>query len=191
MQEFVGIARIIKTRGLKGEVKAQLLTDFPDRFAQRETLKIQGAGQVHWVRLDSYWFQKHQVILKFQGRDRPEQVEELIGGEVQIRQEQRAKLPEGTYFDSDLAGCSVRENAEVLGTVREIFKPSPNVTNLVVIGLGGEEIMIPLVYDFIQEVDIDRQVIHVSLPAGLKDVAARPTRQRKRKVARRISKHAD
>ena len=143
MQEFVGIARIVKARGLKGEVKAELLTDFPDRFAEREKLRIQRDDRIYWVRLDSHWFQRHQVVLKFSGRDRPEQVEELIGGEVQIRQEERVELPAGTYYDSDLAGCAVEENARLVGTVQEVFKPGPDVTNLVVTGVGGEEIMIP------------------------------------------------
>ena len=32
MEELIAIARIVKTRGIKGEVVAELLTDFPERF---------------------------------------------------------------------------------------------------------------------------------------------------------------
>ncbi len=190
MREFVGIARIVKARGLKGEVKAELLTDFPERFAERERLRIQRDERVYWVRLDSYWFHNQQIILKFSGRDRPEQVEELIGGAVQITQEERVELPAGTYYDSDLAGCTVKENAQLVGTVKEVFKPGPDVTNLVVTGVQGEEIMIPMVDKFIREVDIERRVIRVSLPPSLKDVATPPARPKKPKIPRPTPKHA-
>ena len=32
MEDLVAIAKVAKTRGLRGEVIAELLTDFPERF---------------------------------------------------------------------------------------------------------------------------------------------------------------
>ena len=36
MEELVAIAKIVKTRGLRGETVAELLTDFPERFENLE-----------------------------------------------------------------------------------------------------------------------------------------------------------
>jgi 16S rRNA processing protein RimM len=165
--QFASIARIVRKRGVRGEVAAELLTDFPERFSSLDEVRIFDGEKEYWEEIEKHWFQKNRVILKFRGRDRPEEVEELIGGDVQVSQDQRVSLPQDSYYHSDLIGCEVIENEEVLGGVTGILETGAAGCNLVVTKADGEEFMVPMVRKFVLEVDVGRKVIQVSLPSGL------------------------
>jgi 16S rRNA processing protein RimM len=167
LDEFASIARIVKRRGLRGEVAAELLTDFPERFSSLDEVRILNGEKEYWEEIEKHWFQKNRVILKFRGRDRPEEVAELIGGDVQVSQDQRVSLPQDSYYHSDLIGCQVMENEEVLGGVTGILETGAAGCNLVVTRADGEEFMVPLVRKFVLEVDVGKKVIQVNLPSGL------------------------
>ena len=167
MTGFVSIARIVKKRGIRGEVTAELLTDFPERFASLNKVHIDNAGRRYREELERYWFHKHRIVLKFRGRDRPEKVQELVGGELQVPEEDRYEIPEDSYYYSDLIGCEVVENEKLLGMVSEIFETDGIGSHLVVKTEIGGEFMIPLVREFFREVDVKDEIIKVSLPEGL------------------------
>ncbi len=98
---FVSIARIVKPRGIRGEVVAELLTDFPDRFSTVRQVRIFQASQVYNEELEQHWFHSGRVVLKFKGRSSPEEVQELIGGDVQVPESERYSLPQVFYYLSD------------------------------------------------------------------------------------------
>src|SRR5215472_10412308 len=112
-QQFVTVARILGPRGRKGEIAAELLTDFPDRLKDRKELFLAGDSRApRRVLLRSFWVdQNHpgQGVLHFEGVDSIDQAERLRGLEVRIPWEERAVLPAGSYFVSDLIGCSMFE----------------------------------------------------------------------------------
>jgi len=167
LAQFSSIARIVKRRGVRGEVAAELLTDFPERFSSLDEVRIFNGEKEYWEKIEKHWFHKNRVILKFRGRDRPEEVEELIGGDVQVSEDQRVSLPQDNYYHSDLIGCQVLEDEEVLGGVTGIFETGAAGCNLVVTRADGREFMVPLVREFVLKVDVEKKVIQVNLPSGL------------------------
>lgn len=169
MDQFVSIARIIKTRGIRGEVAAEVLSDFPERFSSLGRVYLSSGSLGVWEELEHHWFHRQRVILKFKGRDRPHEVEDLIGYEVQVPLSERVDLPADTFFDSDLIGCQVYESGELLGTVSSVLKVSE--TSTLVVSTGEDtEFMIPLIRQFVSEVDIDSKAVHVQLPPGMVDL---------------------
>ncbi len=172
MEHFVGIARIVKTRGIRGEVSAELLTDFPERFASVGQVRILCSENQYWEDLERYWFHQERIILKFRDRDLPDAVQELVGGEVQIPEDQRVSLPEGSYYDSDLIGCRVLEGEELLGKVFRILRMGAEMSNLVIVGEKGQELMVPLVQKMITRIDVQQKLIQVKLPPGLVELAS-------------------
>jgi len=164
---FVSVAHIIKTRGVKGEVVADLLTDFPKRFASVRSVRILRGDQVFEETLEKHWFHRGRVILKFQGRETPETAAPLVGGYVQVPEEERFVPPRNTYYHSDLIGCQVEEDGQVLGVVTGIFESGPDHANLVVETRGGNEVMIPLVKQFVKKVDIGGKIIRIKSLPGL------------------------
>ncbi len=178
------IARIVKTRGVRGEVAAVLLTDFPARFDQISGVRILCGGIGHTKELEWHWFHQGRVILKFTGLNRPHEVEHFVGGEVQVPEEERVSPPEDTYFHSDLVGCTVRQDGQTLGTVADIFETGGAGANLVVDTPAGHEIMVPLARRFVLSVDVAAQAIDVQLPPGLLEVGS-PSKRRKAESAKR------
>jgi len=167
LAQFSSIARIVKRRGVRGEVAAELLTDFPERFSSLDEVRIFNGEKEYWEEIEKHWFHKNRVILKFRGRDRPEEVEELIGGDVQVSEDQRVSLPQDNYYHFDLIGCQVLEDEEVLGGVTGIFETGAAGCNLVVTRADGRDFMVPLVREFVLKVDVEKKVIQVNLPSGL------------------------
>lgn len=167
MSQFIAIALIVKARGIRGEVSAELLTDFPERFSSTTGVRVALPGARYQEVIEAARFHKGRVLLKFRGRERPEQVRELIGGEVQIPLEERMPLPEGAFYESDLLGLRVEQKGQNLGVVAELFRTGSEGVNLVIRYGDDGEMMVPLARAFIRDVDLERGVIQVDLPPGL------------------------
>ena len=81
--DLVAIANIVRTRGLKGEVVAEILTDFPERFGLLDIVTaVREGGEQFELKIEKFWFQNGRVILKFSGHDSVESSETLRGVEI-------------------------------------------------------------------------------------------------------------
>src|SRR5215471_12910547 len=112
-QQYVTIARILRPRGNKGEVSAELLTDFPERLKElREIFLSDSKTSPLAMQLKSFWADRNHPgfgIFHFEGVSSINDAEKLRGSEIQIPFEQRVTLPAGKYFVTDLIGCSIFE----------------------------------------------------------------------------------
>ena len=184
--EFVTLARVVKTQGRKGEVAAEIYTDFPERFEQRRRLSaLLKDGGRRTLQLENHWFHKGQIILKFVGVDSISAAEALLGSEIQVPIAQRAILEPGTYYISDLKDCVVFDSS--VGTLKEIGKvvdvdrSSGEAPNLLVRS-GDKEFYVPLVEQYIRIVDIAAKRLEMDLPEGLLEVDAPLTAEEKRQL---------
>ena len=167
---FIAIARIARTRGNRGEVLADLYTDFPDRFDALEEVWLEFPdGRSQKVIIENTWEHKRRRVLKFAGVDTINSAEDYVGCWIMIPVDQAVSLPDGTYYDHDLVGCSVKDiHGSELGTVSEILRIAGN-NQLVVKGLN-REFLIPVVNNICVEIDIKGKQIIVDLPEGLMDL---------------------
>lgn len=174
MSSFIAIALITKTRGIRGEVSAVLLTDFPDRFAQLDRVLLYSDDFETWERLEGHWFHKDRVILKFEGIDSVESVSSLVGCEVRILEEDRVALPDDFFFDYELQQCEVYVQGEYLGQVVDVLSVAGSGSNLIIALADGQELMLPFVKQFVAEVDLQNKRISINLLPGLLDTAHTP-----------------
>ena len=174
MAQFVTIARILKVRGIRGEVSALILTDFPERFSRLDRVFLLSPRRSEWVELENHWFQGRRVVLKFKGCNERDQAQELVGCDVQIPDSQTVQLPKDTYFDDDLIGCEVFQDGIRVGCVSSLFKVSGYVSNLVIEGEDDTELMLPAVREFVLEVNIQEKRIDARLPEGLREATSSP-----------------
>ncbi len=180
------IARITRPHGVRGEVVALSLTDFPERFARLETVRVATEAQVSWEILEGYRFHKNRILLKFAGLSRPNEVEHLIGGEVQVPEADRVKPPPDTYFHSDLIGCEVFNRERPLGAVQRVLETG--AAALLVIEAVEGEILIPMAKQFLRKVDPEMLRIDVDLPGELivlNQISASSRRRKKEREDRR------
>jgi 16S rRNA processing protein RimM len=167
---FVTIARIARTRGNRGEVLADLYTDFPDRFDALEEVWLESVeGQRRRIALEESWEHKGRRVLKFAGVDSISAAEGYVGNWVVIPIDQAVSLPEGTYFDHDLVGCIVIDvQGNRLGIVQEILRIAGN--NLLAVRDASKEYLIPAVASICKQISIQEKQILVDLPEGLMDL---------------------
>jgi len=169
--DLIIVARAVRTRGLKGELVAELLTDFPERFESVTTLLgVAPDGERKEFQLEEYWFQNERVILKFQDYDSIESANTLVGFEFGLPEDERVELSSDEFYEWQLAGCSV-ENAqgELIGKVREVMRTG-GVELLVVEDGAQHEHLIPMAGDIVVNVDIAGKKILIDPPEGLLDL---------------------
>src|SRR6267154_759755 len=83
--DLISVARIARTRGLRGEVVADLLTDFPGRFEALESvIAIAPDGSRRSLQIEEHWFQAKRIIFKFAGYDSIDEARELAGSQLAI-----------------------------------------------------------------------------------------------------------
>jgi len=167
MEDLVAIAKIVRTRGLKGEVVADLLTDFPERFELLDMVTtVRDTGERFELKIEKFWFQNSRVILKFAGHDSVETGESLRNAEICVAEYDAVDLEEGEYFDWQLAGCKVETiGGEHIGRVRELMRTGG--TELLVVDGETKEYLIPFAEAICVEVDIENKMIKVDPPEGL------------------------
>jgi len=190
---WVLVARILRARGNKGEVAAEILTDFPERLTKLREIFLDGPqGEPECVKLRSCWLsQNHrgQAVFHVEGVNSISAAEKLRGRALLLPLEQRVVLPAGQYFVSDLVGCSVFETPAtppalasspcslgeapaLLGTVRDVQFPGEELagTPLLEVDTSQGEILIPLAEDICTKIDPRARRIDVVLPEGLRDL---------------------
>ncbi|HEU4870350.1 MAG TPA: ribosome maturation factor RimM [Pyrinomonadaceae bacterium] len=168
--ELVVIARAVKARGLKGEIVAELLTDFPERFEDVEELVlVSPQGERSTKRLEDYWFQNDRVVLKLSGYDDVDAAKELVGFEFAVPESERVPLPADHYYDWELEGCTVKVGDDSIGQVNSVLRTG-GAEILVVTDNSGKERLIPLADSIVVEVDPVGKTIVVDPPEGLLDL---------------------
>ena len=175
---------MLKPQGRRGEVLAELHTDFPERFAERRDLSgLAADGSRRELKLEEHWFHKGGVVLKFVGVDTISDAEQLAGVELQVRREQRSELEDGATYVSDLIGCDVWDGQRFLGRVSDVQFGAGEAPLLVVqlpvcaarrVGScdTSTELLVPYAAEFVTRLDLANQRIDMQLPEGLLDVDA-------------------
>ena len=167
-ESLVVIARATRTRGLKGEVVADLLTDFPDRFQGLSRLFAVAPGDEPWaIQLENHWFQKDRVVLKFAGYDTVEAAGTLVGYDFAVPESESVRLAEDEYYDWELEGCQVATVAgRQVGIAKGVMRTG-GVHLLVVVNEQKKDSLIPMVSSIIVRVDTKKELIVIDPPDGL------------------------
>jgi 16S rRNA processing protein RimM len=188
---WILVAHLIRPHGRRGEIIADILTDFPERFHTRTRLFLippeRIGTPVREVGLENFWFMRSRIVLKFQGIDSINDAESLRNFEVAIPAAQRAPLEGGSVYTSDLLGCRVydlnRSGAEV-GEIIDIDRGTSS-TDLLVVRIPGArgaqaEALIPFVQDYMVRMAVEERRIEMRLPEGLLAINAPLTEEEKR-----------
>jgi 16S rRNA processing protein RimM len=167
---FVAIAKIIKPQGNRGEVAAEIWTDFPERFQfVKDVLLQRSQQQPQSLRVESFWFHKKRVILKFFGVDNRSMAEELRDYEVMIPESQRMPLTEGTYYQHELLNCVVKDRqGRSLGKISEVVGTEGNY--LLKVSRDTGDFLIPFAQSLLVQASVKDKELVCDLPEGLEDL---------------------
>ena len=160
--ETINVGRIVNAHGIRGEVRVQPRDGDPYFLTECKTFYIDGkpvtptANHVH----------KSLVLMKFPGVDDMNAALTWKDKVLYIRRED-AHLPEGEYFDDELLGVEVYDEATgaLLGEIKQVETyPASKVYTV----KGEKEYLVPAVKDaFIRSVDLDKNRMEIHLWEGL------------------------
>ncbi len=172
------VARILRPHGRRGEVAAEILTDFPERLTRLKSVELwnEKTAAAKRAAIRKCWLSHSrggQAIFLFENSDSISDAEKLVGLEVQIPLAERLPLPNATYYVTDLIGCEVCEkNGAAVGLVRDVqFTGEGAAKNpILVVDSARGELLIPLAQEICESVDVKARRIEVVLLEGLRDL---------------------
>jgi 16S rRNA processing protein RimM len=161
----LAVGRIVRPFGLHGELKVEVLTDYPEQLDRLRTVYLGPQAepwQVKGVRL-------HQgaALFRLAGCDDRSAAEALRGTLVQITLEEAVPLEKDEYYEHQIVGMAVVEkDGTFLGQVTEIISTGANDV-CVVAGPGGE-LLLPVIASVILDVDLEANQMVVHVMEGLR-----------------------
>ena len=154
------IGRVLKAHGVKGALRVELLTDFPDRFAPGREVHI-GGRRLTVARSEG---QDGSLLITFEGIDDRNVAEQLVGAYCTLPLAEARPLPPDRYYHFQLVGLTVIDahHARELGKVAEVLTYAAND----VLRVTGQdrEILIPMVRSVVRAIAPAEGTITVDLP---------------------------
>ncbi len=161
---YLIIGRVLKPWGVRGELKIQIITGFPNRFASLRAVYLGDDAKsfaVERARLHS-----GTALLKLQGVDTPEAADAFRDLLVQVAREDAIKLPRGAHYLYELIGLRVvTTDGETLGVIDDILETGAN--DVYVVRTASREILIPAIEDVVKEIAVERGEVVVKMMEGL------------------------
>lgn len=167
MEKFIIVGRVGRPHGIRGQVRINLLTDWPDRFQAGRSLYLEGDEvKGRWVTLEDVSFSGHVALVKLKGVNSRTDAEEIKNYDVMILADDRPKLEKDQYYVADLIGLQVQTKAgEYAGEIIDVLQNTAQ--DIYVIQNAGREYMVPAVKQFIKRVDISKGVVIIDPVEGL------------------------
>ena len=169
MENYIEVGQIVNTHGLKGEVKVNPWTDFPEVFEVFEKVFTKDGTQYH---IDGIKYQKGCILLKLGGIQSIDDAEKMRNTVLYIRRGD-AHLPHGTWFISELIGCEVYDaddRTHVYGTLSEVMQTGANDV-WAVKDNNGREYLVPAVKSVVIETDVAQNSVYIRPLKGIFDDA--------------------
>jgi 16S rRNA processing protein RimM len=186
---WVVLAHLLRPQGRKGEVLAELFTDFPERFEGQRRVFLAAPdfegeeAEARSAEVVAFWLpvgkNEGRVVLQFAGIDTISDAESIAGQDVLVPREERLALEDESVYISELIGCTVYDGSLPVGVVEEVqFATTADSGRrlddaaplLAVRSPEGDEILIPFAKAFLVAVDTEAKRIDMTLPEGLIEV---------------------
>jgi 16S rRNA processing protein RimM len=161
---FLAIARVVKPWGVRGEIKLEVLTGFPDQIERLKRVYVGPKAVPHDV-ARFHWHSGELLLQLADVRDR--NAAELLRGQlVQIPHEEAVPLKPGEYYEHQIIGLHVTTTeGETLGQVVEVLATGANDV-YVVQGPRGQ-VLLPARVEVVRSIDLEAGTMTVTLLPGL------------------------
>lgn len=170
---YISIGKIVKPVGLKGNIKAVYLTDFPDRFLELKNVCL-------FDEKNNFFYENKEssfdfiiseckvsnsfVNLKLVGIDRKEDADKLKNLIIMIREDLRIKIPDDQFYFYEIINADVYDKDKFLGKLEKVVNYGSG--DLLIVNFNNTELMIPLRKEFIVKIDLKNKRIDTDLIEG-------------------------
>jgi len=186
---WIVLAHLLRPQGRKGELLAELSTDFPERFESQTRVFLAAPGfngrqaEARSAEVVGFWLpvgkNQGRVVLQFAGIDTISAAETIAGLDVLVPREERLPLEDESVYISELIGCTLYDGPKLVGVVEDVqFAMTADggrrlddaAPLLAVTSPEGDEILVPFAKAFLVKVDTEAKRIEMALPEGLIEV---------------------
>lgn len=167
MTDLIEIGKAVKSKGLKGCIKAASFCESPELLLSLEEVFLGREIQhVTPFTVEKIVSRGNFFLLDLDGVENREASDVLIGCYIFAPSRALKKLPEGEYYWHDIIGLEVlTDDGLSLGRIETIV---PTGSNDVYVCAGGErEVLLPAIDDVIKEIDVEKGTMVVTLIEGL------------------------
>ncbi len=157
------IGRILAPWGLKGDVKVEILTDYPkERFTPGKLVHVDGFAMT----IESGRPHKGNIILKLDEVADADQAAALKGKYLEIPAGESMPLDDDQFYHHQLIGLSVETTqGRLLGVIKRILPTGSN--DVYVVDGDGREMLVPAIADVVKQVNISEGVVVIEEIDGL------------------------
>ena len=157
--DLLPTGQIVNTHGLRGHVKVMPWADDPAGLLDYDRFFVDGKEYA----VQSSALQKSMVLLKLEGVDSIEAANRLRGKELCISRSD-VELADGAVFIADLIGTSVLADGAEIGKITEVLTLPGNDVYVVE---GAHTYLIPVVKEFVEEINTEAGYVRVRLIEGM------------------------
>ena len=168
MQELVNIAKISGTHHLQGALKAASVLEDTDVLNGAKVIVENSIGtQKIFTVSRAERINEKMLIIEFEEITSVNEAKKLLESKIYVRREQLGNISEDEFYLVDLIDMNVvTTEGENIGKITDVFSTSAH--DIYVVNEGENEIMIPAVDEFVQEVNFEKRVITVKLIEGMR-----------------------
>ena len=168
--QWLPVGKVVGAQGLRGELRVNPASDFPERFTQPGPRWLQTQGSPpREIELTSGRQQpgKSLFIVRFKGIDNRSSAEALVGQTLLVRADDRPQLEEGEFHLLDLVGLEARlsREAEAIGIVTDLISGGNDL--LEITRPDGRKLLVPFVEAIVPDVHLQDGWILLTPPPGL------------------------
>lgn len=166
MQELLQVGTIIKTHGIRGEVKVYPLTDDVNRFKSLKEVILEPDKDNITLEIEGVKFFKNLVIIKFKNYNNINDIEMHVKKGIYVTRDNAVELEDDEYFVADLIGLKVvTDEDEDFGMVKDVLHTGAN--DVYVIDHEGKEVLVPAIRECILDISIEDNLMKIHLMEGL------------------------
>ncbi len=174
-QELLVVGRVVGVQGLKGELRINPMSDFPERFTRpgRRWLQRRGEPPQPLELLTGRQLPGRELyVVRFEGVADRSAAEALVGRDLLVPAADRPKLAKGEFHLLDLVGLEVRleDDGAMIGRVSDLIHAGNDLLE-VELSEGGRRLLIPFVEAIVPRVELAEGWLSLTPPPGLLDLA--------------------
>ena len=170
---WLTVGKLVSPQGLRGELRVNPSSDFPERFTQpgkrwlqKENEEPREIALLSGRRLPG----KSIYVLKIKGVDNRNKAEALIGEDLLVHAKDRPKLAHNEFHLLDLLGLEARTSpsGNAIGHVTNLTEAGNDLLEIQL--LNGRNVLVPFVKTIVPEVKIKEGWLLLSPPPGLMEL---------------------
>ncbi len=172
-EAWMVIGKFVSPQGLKGDIRINPSSDFPERFTHPGKRWIQQTNEapreINLIKGKSIPG-KSTYILTIEGISTRDAAEKILGWNLVVPVNSRPFLKEGEFHCLDLIGLEARlmPTKKLIGHVTNLIKGGNDLLEIELV--EGKKVLVPFVKEIVPEIKIQEKWLLLNPPPGLLDL---------------------